>query len=78
MRRSKIALALLFWISVLCVAQTQFPNTPAGHQCAAWLESFNRGDAKAHLEFLQKNWPERAQNLSSQMIFRPAHAGSAN
>ena len=75
MRRSKIALALLFWISVLCVAQTQFPNTPAGHQCAAWLESFNRGDAKAHLEFLQKNWPERAQNLSSQMIFRHRTGG---
>lgn len=75
MRLSKLAPALLFCVSVISVAQTQFPDTPAGHQCMAWLESFNRGDAKAHLEFLQKNWPARAQNLSNQMAFRQRTGG---
>ena len=67
MRLSKAAPALLLFVSLICVAQSQFPNTPAGHQCAAWLESFNRGDANAHREFLQKNWPSRVQNVDCQM-----------
>ena len=75
MRFPKAAPALLVSVSLLCVAQSQFPNTPAGHQCAAWLESFNRGDANAHREFLQKNWPSRAQNVDRQMEFRQRTGG---
>lgn len=75
MRLLKAAPALLFFVSLLCVAQTQFPNTPAGHQCAAWLESFNRGDTNSHREFLQKNWPSRAQNVDRQMEFRQRTGG---
>ena len=75
MRVPKAAPALLVSVSLLCVAQSQFPNTPAGHQCAAWLESFNRGDANAHREFLQKNWPSRAQNVDRQMEFRQRTGG---
>src|SRR6516162_9346953 len=75
MRLLKAAPALLLFVSLVCFAQTQFPNTPAGHQCAAWLESFNRGDANAHREFLQKNWPSRAQNVERQMEFRQRTGG---
>lgn len=75
MRLSKTAPALLLCVSLVCIAQSQFPNTPAGQQCAAWLESFNRGDANAHREFLQKNWPSRAQNVDRQMEFRQRTGG---
>ena len=75
MRFLKAAPALLVSVSLLCIAQTHFPNTPAGHQCAAWLESFNRGDANAHREFLQKNWPSRAQNVDRQMELRQRTGG---
>jgi len=75
MRRSKTAPALLLCVSLICAAQSRFPNTPAGHQCAAWLESFNRGDANAHREFLQKNWPSRVQNMDRQMELRQRTGG---
>jgi len=75
MRLSKTTPALLLSVSLIGIAQSQFPNTPAGHQCAAWLESFNRGDANAHREFLQKNWPSRAQNVERQMEFRQRTGG---
>src|SRR3974377_661281 len=75
MRLLKVAPALLVSVSLLCIAQTKLPNTPAGRQCAAWLESFNRGDPNAHREFLQKNWPSRAQNVDRQMEFRQRTGG---
>jgi len=75
MRLSKFAPALLVFTSLICFAQTQFPNTPAGHQCAAWLESFNRGDSSAHREFLQKNSPSRLSSLDREMHFRQMTGG---
>lgn len=67
MRFPKLASAVLVSVSLACVAQTKFPDTPAGHQGAAWLESFNRGDINAHREFLQKNSPSRVSNLYREM-----------
>jgi len=75
MRLPKLASSLLLAISVVCVAQTQFPNTPAGHQFAGWLESFNRGDANLHREFLQKNSPSRISSLDREMSFRQRTGG---
>jgi len=75
MRLPKLASALLFSISLVCVAQTKFPNTPAGRQCAAWLESFNRGDINAHREFVEKNFPPQASRLERQMEFRRRTGG---
>jgi len=75
MRFPKLASALLFSISLVCVAQTKFPNTPAGRQCAAWLESFNRGDINAHREFVEKNFPPQASRLERQMEFRRRTGG---
>ena len=75
MRLSKLASALLLSISLVCIAQTKFPNTPAGRQCAAWLESFNRGDINAHREFLEKNFPPQPSRLERQMEFRQRTGG---
>jgi len=75
MRFLKFTPALVFFVSLICVAQAKFPNTPAGHQCAAWMESFNRGDGNAHREFLQKNYPSAVPRLDRQMEFRQRSAG---
>jgi D-alanyl-D-alanine carboxypeptidase len=75
MRLPKFVSALVFSVSLVCVAQTKFPDTPAGHQFAAWLESFNRGDANLHREFLQKNSPSRISSLEREMSFRQRTGG---
>jgi CubicO group peptidase (beta-lactamase class C family) len=75
MRFPKLVFALLVSVSVVCPAQTKFPNTPAGHQFAGWLESFNRGDANLHREFLQKNSPSRISSLDREMSFRQRTGG---
>jgi CubicO group peptidase (beta-lactamase class C family) len=72
---TKFALALFVFSALICTAQTKFPNTPAGHQCAAWLESFNRGDTNAHREFLEKNSPSRLTHLEREMEFRQRTGG---
>jgi D-alanyl-D-alanine carboxypeptidase len=72
---TKFAPALFVFSALICAAQTKFPNTPAGHQCAAWLESFNRGDMNAHREFLQKNSPSRLTHLEREMEFRQRTGG---
>jgi D-alanyl-D-alanine carboxypeptidase len=75
MRLSKVAPALLVFASLVCLAQTEFPDTPAGHQSKAWLESFNRGDTNAHREFLEKNAPSRLAHLDREMEFRRRTGG---
>jgi hypothetical protein len=72
---SRVALSLLVFVSLVCLAQTQFPDTPAGHQSKAWLESFNRGDTNAHREFLEKNAPSRLEHLDREMEFRRRTGG---
>ena len=75
MRLPKLASSLLLSVSLVCVAQTKFPDTPAGHQFAGWLESFNRGDSNAHREFLQKHSPSRISSLDREMSFRQRTGG---
>ena len=75
MRLPKLASALLFSISLVCIAQTKSPDTPAGHQFAAWLESFNRGEINAHREFVEKNFPPQPSRLERQMEFRQRTGG---
>ena len=62
MRLVKSFCLLWLFAFAICAAQkqspeTQPPDTPAGHQCAAWLESFNRGDRDAHRDFLEEKFP---------------------
>src|SRR3954465_13272905 len=75
MRFPNVAAALLVSLALVCAAQTQFPKTPAGHQFAAWLESFNRGDVKAPREFVEKNFPPQPSRLERQMEFRQRTGG---
>ena len=67
--------ALLLFIAPACLAQTQFPDTPAGNQAKAWLESFNAGDAEKHKEFLRKNAPTRLDRAEREMGFRETTGG---
>ena len=66
---------VLVFVPLVCVAQVQLPETAAAHQCAAWLEAFNRGDREAYQEFLQKNFPSRAERLDREMQFREQTGG---
>ncbi len=75
MRSLKLICLLLVCAGLTCVSQTQPPDTPAGAQLAAWLASFNRGDKAEHLEFLQKNFPSKVDNLDREMDFRQMTGG---
>jgi CubicO group peptidase (beta-lactamase class C family) len=76
LRNSPVAVfALLLFIAPACLAQTQFPDTPAGSQARAWLDSFNAGDAEKHKEFLRKNAPSRLERADREMGFREMTGG---
>ena len=70
-----LAVAILFFIGSACLAQTQFPDTPAGNQAKAWLEVFNAGDAEKHKEFLRKNAPSRLDRAEREMGLREMSGG---
>ena len=70
-----LAVAFLLLIAPACLAQTQFPDTPAGNQAKAWLEVFNAGDAEKHKEFLRKNFPSRLERADREMGFREMTGG---
>jgi len=74
---SRWVLISLVWISgVPSVASgTQFPDTPAGRQAAAWLEAFNKGDLARYRDFLEKNFPSRVGQLDREMGFRQMTGG---
>src|SRR5687768_261741 len=67
--------ALLLFISPACLAQTPFPDTPAGKQAKGWLEAFNAGDAEKHKEFLRKNAPTRLDRADREMGLRQMTGG---
>ena len=69
------AFALLLFIAPGCLAQTQFPDTPAGNQAKAWLEVFNAGDAEKHKEFVRKNAPSRLDRADREMGLREMTGG---
>ena len=75
----KISAALVFvallFVAPACGAQTQLPETPAGNQTKAWLDSFNLGDAEKHKEFLRKNAPTRLERADREMGIRAMSGG---
>ena len=73
--RLNIVFPLLILGTLICAAQTQIPDTPAAHQCAAWLESFNLGDREAFKNFLEKNYPSGVERLDRDMQFRQMTGG---
>ena len=72
---SLLTIAILFFIAPACLAQTQFPDTPAGKQAKGWLEVFNAGDAEKHKEFLRTNAPSRLDRAEREMGFRELTGG---
>ena len=70
-----LAVAILFVLGSACLAQTQFPDTPAGNKAKAWLEVFNAGDAEKHKEFLRKNAPSRLDRAEREMGLREMSGG---
>ena len=70
-----LAAAILLFIAPACLAQTPFPDTPAGNQAKAWLEVFNAGDAEKHKEFLRKNAPTREARADREMGLREMTGG---
>ncbi|MGA8621592.1 MAG: serine hydrolase domain-containing protein [Candidatus Sulfotelmatobacter sp.] len=80
MRKPSIPLLVTVFLvlhvaGVICRAQVQLPDTPAARQCAAWLQAFNRGDREAYRDFLQKNFPSRAEHLDQDLDFRERTGG---
>jgi CubicO group peptidase (beta-lactamase class C family) len=71
----QLAVAILLFIAPASLAQTQFPDTPAGTQAKAWLEVFNAGDAEKHKEFLRKNAPTRLERADREMGIRAMSGG---
>lgn len=70
-----LSAAFLLLYAIASSAQVQLPETPAARQCAAWLESFNRGDREAYRDFLQKNFPSRAEHADQELGFREMTGG---
>jgi D-alanyl-D-alanine carboxypeptidase len=60
---------------VFAQAPAQFPDTPAAHQFAAWLDAFNDGDRTALSQFLDKNYPTHQGSVDDQMGFRRQTGG---
>lgn len=75
MKLKLLAIALLTASLLGATPQSQFPDTPAAHQFAAWLEAFNSGDRGRLLAFFEKNDPARAGGIDGAMGFRRMTGG---
>ena len=75
--RTRAALLVVASLSLVlaCQAQTQFPDTPSGNQTKAWLAAFNAGDPQKYKEFVQANFPSRAERADQDVGFREATGG---
>jgi D-alanyl-D-alanine carboxypeptidase len=65
----------LLFIVPACKAQTQFPDTPAGHQTKGLFEAFNAGNSDKYKEFLSKNFSSRLQTADRDMVLRERTGG---
>jgi CubicO group peptidase (beta-lactamase class C family) len=74
-RHPLLAAAILLFIAPACLAQTQFPDTPAGSQTKAWLDAFNAGDIEKYREFYRKNFPARVERAARAMELRQENGG---
>ena len=66
---------LLTGVGFLATAQTQLPDTPAAHQCGAWLQAFNGSDREAFRAFVKKNYPSMADHVDREWQFREMTGG---
>ena len=56
-------------------AGQQAPDTAAQKQFSAWLAAFDSGDRATLLQYLEKNYPERAADIDGEMGFREMTGG---
>jgi len=70
-----LAAAILLFIAPACLAQTRFPDTPAGNQTKAWMDAFNAGDIEKYREFYRKNFPARVERAARAMELRQENGG---
>lgn len=75
MKLKLLAITLCSASLLLAAQQSQFPDSPAARQFAAWLEAFNSADRAKLLEFLQKNDPSHAGQIDGEMGFRRMTGG---
>jgi CubicO group peptidase (beta-lactamase class C family) len=61
--------------SWVCMAQSQVPDTPAGHQFSAWLAAFNGGDRTTLRQFFEKNYPSGVANIAQEFDLRDQTGG---
>jgi D-alanyl-D-alanine carboxypeptidase len=73
-RRGMVLAAAVLLAACGCFAQ-QAPDTAAGKQFAAWLEAFNSGDRATLLQYLEKNYPQRAKDIDGVLHFRAMTGG---
>jgi len=75
MRVTHLCVTVVVFLTTVCFAHAQFPDTLAGHQAAAWLQAFNSGDREKLHDFLQRNLPDRAEHMDQAMGFRAMTGG---
>ena len=73
--RPALIVVAFFVMVFACLAQTQFPDTPSGKQAQAWLAVFNAGDTAKYKEFVEANFPTRAQRADQDAGFREMTGG---
>lgn len=56
-------------------AEQQGAKTPAAQQFTFWLDAFNSGDRARLQQFLEKNFPARAENVNQALEFRNQTGG---
>ncbi|HYL85150.1 MAG TPA: serine hydrolase domain-containing protein [Candidatus Angelobacter sp.] len=75
LKRFAILLVVASLLAAAPRAQVPFPDTPAAHQFAIWLEAFNATDRAKLLDFLQNNNPPRADDIDGELGFRRMTGG---
>jgi hypothetical protein len=73
--RAALLVVASLCLVLACQAQTQFPDTPSGNQTKAWLAAFNAGDPQKYKDFVQANFPTRAERADQDLGFREATGG---
>ena len=64
--RAALLLVVSLFIVPACLAQTEFPNTPAANQAKAWLDAFNAGDVDKYKEFVRNNFSANLQQRADR------------
>jgi CubicO group peptidase (beta-lactamase class C family) len=73
----KIAMLAVFAAAAAmsAFAGQQAPDTAAGKQFSAWLAAFDSGDRATFEKYLEKNYPQRANDIDGEMSFRGMTGG---